>query len=126
MNEINVQNIEEVAPYEGPHAIEGIRFRAVREALGVSAWGMNVIELDPGCEGHPEHDHAKDGQEEVYVVLRGEVELRAGEEARTLHAGAMARVPAGLRRKLVTRAQGATVLALGGTPGQPYTTSMGG
>lgn len=65
-------------PYEGPHAIEGIRFRALRGALEVTAWGMNVIDLDAGATGYPEHDHTKDGQEEVYVILSGEVELHAG------------------------------------------------
>ena len=36
------------------------------------------------------------------------------------------RVDPTARRKLVATEQGATVLALGGTPGQPYQPSMGG
>lgn len=126
MDAITVKRIEDIAAYEGPHAIEGIRFRAARDALGISAWGMNVLELDPHCEGYPEHDHAADGQEELYVVLRGSIVLRAGEAEQTLQQGDLVRVAPELKRKFVTRDEGATLLALGGTPGKPYTPSMGG
>jgi len=126
MRGITITNVSTLAAYEGPHAIPGIRFRPAREPLGVSSWGMNVLELDAGCELCPEHDHVTDGQEEVYVVLSGSVVLRASGEERTLHTGDMARVAADVRRKLVTREQPATVLALGGTPGKPFSPSMGG
>ena len=80
-----VKNLEDVAPYAGPGAIEGIRFRAARQALGVSAFGLNVLELDPHCDNHPEHHHRSDGHEEVYVVLRGAAVLRVeGEPDRAL------------------------------------------
>ena len=57
-----------MAPYDGPHAIPGIRFRAIASALGITAWGMNVLELDPACERYPQHDHEKDGQERVRTL----------------------------------------------------------
>lgn len=126
MTDIIVKSIEEIEPYAGEHAIPGIQFRPAREALGVSAWGMNVLELEPGCEGYPEHDHHSDGHEEVYVVLRGSVELVAGDMRTTLNQGDLVRVGPKTRRKLVTAERGATVLALGGTPGQAYKPSMGG
>jgi quercetin dioxygenase-like cupin family protein len=126
MNDITVTSIDRIDAYAGEHAIPGIRFRPAREALGVSSWGMSVIELDPGCDRYPEHDHHGDGHEEVYVVLSGSVELHAGDETRTLVAGDLVRVGATTRRKLVTRESGATVLALGGTPGKAYAPSMGG
>ena len=47
------KNIKDIAPYAGPNAIPGIRFRAARQVLGVTAWGMNVLELDAHCTGHP-------------------------------------------------------------------------
>ncbi len=120
MGEIRVKSIEEIEAYTGPHAIEGIRFRHAREALGVTAWGMNVLELDAGCEDYPEHDHAKDGQEEVYVILKGSAVLLANGEERVLSAGDFVRVPPEVTRKLVTRDQGVTFLALGATPGKAY------
>ncbi len=126
MNEplVVVRSIEDVEPYRGEHAIPGIRFRAVRAALGVSAWGMNVLELDPGCEGYPEHDHTADGQEEVYLVLEGAVVLVTLDGERALRAGDLARVAPEVRRKLVTREVGARLLAIGATPGAAFTPTM--
>ncbi len=125
MDDITRKHIEDIAPYAGPHALPGVRFRAVRDALGVSAWGMNVLELDPHCSSYPTHDHADDGHEEVYVVLRGVAVLQAGGEELALSVGDLVRVGPNVTRKLVTHDQGVTLLALGGTPGQAYAPSMG-
>ena len=124
MDDITVISIADIEPYQGPHAIPGIRFRAARQALGVTAWGMNLLELDGECTGYPEHDHTGDGQEEVYLVLDGSVVLQAGGQERVLERGDLARVAPGVRRKLVTRASGATILAIGATPGQAFTPTM--
>jgi uncharacterized cupin superfamily protein len=124
-NGITLKNIEEIDAYTGPNAIPGIRFRSAGRALGVSAWGMNVIELDPNTARSPEHDHEEDAHEEVYVVLRGSIVLRADGEEIALAQGDFVRVAPATVRKIVTRAEGATVLALGGTPGKPYAPSRG-
>ena len=126
MEATTVKKIQDIAPYAGPHAIPGIRFRPAREALGVSSWGMNVLELDPQCAGYPEHDHKSDGHEEVYVVLKGSVVAQIDGAEHVLGAGDMIAVPGTKRRKFITRAEGATLLALGGTPGKAYAPSMGG
>jgi mannose-6-phosphate isomerase-like protein (cupin superfamily) len=118
---IVVKSIKDIAHYAGPNAIAGIRFRPARSALGVTAWGMNVLELDAHCDGYPEHDHTHDGQEEVYVVLEGRVTLRAAGEERVLVTGDMVRVPPDVKRKFVTGDGGAVLLALGATPGKAYT-----
>lgn len=120
MDDITPKAIEDIEPYRGPHQIDGIRFRPAAAALGVTAWGMNVLEIDAGCEQHPEHDHTKDGQEEVYVVLRGSMELRAGEITHALSEGSMVRVAPSVTRTLVPGPRGVTVLAIGGTPGKAY------
>jgi quercetin dioxygenase-like cupin family protein len=125
MDGITVRSISEIAAYTGPNAIAGIRFRPARQALGVTAWGMSVMELDPHCTGYPEHDHENEGHEEVYLVLRGSVVLRSGGAERTLHEGDFVRVSPETTRKFVTRDTGATLLALGGTPGAPYSPAMG-
>lgn len=120
MDTIIKKNIAEVAAYAGPHAIPGVRFRPLREALGVSAWGMNVFELDAHCDGYPEHDHAGDQQQEVYIVLAGSIVLQVDGREQTLTRGDCVAVPAEVSRKFVTREEGATLLALGGTPGKAY------
>jgi quercetin dioxygenase-like cupin family protein len=125
MDGITVKNIDEIEAYAGPHAIPGMRFRPARDALGVSSWGMSVIELDPHCARYPQHDHGNDGHEEVYLVLRGSIVLQSGGAERTLSQGDLVRVAPETGRKFVTRDEGATLLALGGTPGKPYAPSMG-
>jgi uncharacterized cupin superfamily protein len=116
--------ISAIEPYSGPYAIPGVRFRAAREALGVTAWGMNVLELDPGNAGHPEHDHTGDGQEEVYVVLEGGASLHTPDGVHTLVAGGLCRVAPEVRRKLIAGEHGARILAIGGTPGAAFTPTL--
>lgn len=106
--------------YAGEGAIDGIRFRPAAATLGVTAWGMNVIEIDAGCEAYPEHDHVGDGQEEVYVVLRGSMTLRVDEAEHAAEAGALVRVPPAAKRKIVPGADGVAILAIGATPGRAY------
>ncbi|MEM9691360.1 MAG: cupin domain-containing protein [Myxococcota bacterium] len=125
LDDITIASIESIAPYSGPHAIEGIRFRPARQALGVTAWGMSVLELDPHCRGYPAHDHGADGQEEVYVVLRGSAVLAVEGAERRLVAGELVRVPPARTRHWRTEDEGVTLLALGATPGQAYDPNRG-
>jgi mannose-6-phosphate isomerase-like protein (cupin superfamily) len=120
MKDITTLHLASIAAYSGPHEIPGIRFRPARAALGVSAWGMNVLELDAGCEAYPEHEHSKDGQEEVYFVVRGGGELVAGEQRVALTEGTFVRVAPSVTRKILPGAEGIVVLAIGGTPGKPF------
>lgn len=120
MKDLTVQKIEDLAPYTGEHAIPGIRFRAAREAMGIESWGMNILDLDPHCEGYPEHDHKGDGQEELYVILQGQATLIVDGQPQPLESGQMVRVGPELTRKFVTKDQGVRILALGGTPGKAY------
>lgn len=122
MKDLNLGKIQDIPPYAGEHAVDGIRFRAVRELMGVSSFGINVMELDPHCEGYPEHDHHKDGQEELYLILQGRVQLRVDDEIHELEQGSMVRVGPALRRQFITQNHGVTILALGATPGQAYGT----
>lgn len=120
MGEVVRKAVEEIDYYKGEHAIPGIRFRSAGRELGVRAWGMNVIEIEAGCEKYPEHDHVKDGQEEVYVVLRGSGTLNASTGPVALEAGVLVHVPADVKRKIVPGADGIAVLAIGGAPGKAY------
>ncbi len=46
------------------------RWGLVRRSLGLSAFGMNMVEIEPGGQ-IPEHDETGRDQEEVYIVLEG-------------------------------------------------------
>jgi mannose-6-phosphate isomerase-like protein (cupin superfamily) len=124
MSDVTVKRIEELESYQGEHAPPG-QFRYAAKSLGVRAWGMNVLTLPPNWDGYPEHDHGDDGHEECYVVLRGSAIMHAGGQRYALEAGMMARVGANERRKIVPGGEGVMILAIGGTPGKPYTPSWG-
>lgn len=120
MSNVTVKRIDEIEPYRGPHALEGIHFIPAGSALGVTAWGMSVLELAPGATTYPEHDHAADGQEEVFVVLKGDATLRAGTEEWRLEEGALVRVGPGAKRMWLPGSDGVTLLAIGATPGKAF------
>ncbi|MEZ4321693.1 MAG: cupin domain-containing protein [Myxococcota bacterium] len=124
MAQIAIHNASDIPWYQGPHEIPGIRFRHARQTLGVSAFGMNVLDIEAGCTGYPQHDHTHDGQEEVYVVLSGSAVLHAGEQEHPLREGDFVRVPADVQRTFTT-STGVTLLALGGTPGAAYVAGAG-
>jgi mannose-6-phosphate isomerase-like protein (cupin superfamily) len=95
-------------------------FKKARAELGVTSFGMQVIDMPPNIEGYPEHDHSKDGQEEVYVAMRGGGEIEIEGERFPLDPDTMVRVSAGTKRKLYPGDEGMRVLVVGGVPGEAY------
>jgi mannose-6-phosphate isomerase-like protein (cupin superfamily) len=95
-------------------------FVKVRAELGVSAFGVQVIQMPPGFEGYPEHDHAETGQEEVYVTLGGSGWLEIDGERVDLDSETLVRVAADQKRKVFSGPDGIRLLVIGGTPGQAY------
>ena len=114
MADVTVKKLEE---FEG---IFGGGMRRVRAGLGVTSFGMQVIELPADFSMYPVHDHSHDEQEEVYLTLGGRATLRVGEEEFKLEPGVFARVGPGQQRKLITAEEGARILCLGATPGKVY------
>ncbi len=112
MADVTVKHIDELESWEGAG-----RFMFARRGLGATSFGMNVGRYPAGYDGYPEHDHAGDGQEEIYFVYEGSLTLEAGGETHELTPGTFARVGPAERRKLVPGRDGVTVLALGGVPG---------
>src|SRR3954447_14744288 len=96
-------------------------FRLARAELGVTAWGMQVLDLPPNLtEGYPDHDHSETGQEEVFLVLRGSATMTVEGEEIELSPDVMVRVAPDVKRCIRTGPEGARILALGGTPGTAY------
>ena len=88
------------------------RFQRLRADLGVSTFGLNLILLQPGQTGRI-HQHER--QEEVYLVLAGELSLLIEGEEHRLPTGGLARVAPSVRRQLVNRRpERLVLLALGG------------
>ena len=81
-------------------AVYGGAFKRARAELGVESFGMQIIDLPPNYENYPEHDHEQDGQEEVYVALRGGGEIEIEGERFPLDQDHIARVGPGVKRKV--------------------------
>ena len=103
--------------------LESIHHGAVKLAgaeLGIRSFGMQVLDFPAGFSDYPEHDHAGDGQEEVYVVLRGHADFVIDSEEMTISQGEMLKVDAASKRKLQPGQDGVRVLAIGCTPEATY------
>jgi quercetin dioxygenase-like cupin family protein len=96
---------------------EGPGFRKVRQELGVTAFGVNVIVIPPGQTGNR---HYHDRQEEIYFVHQGHVELEFGDGSEyLLGPGALARVDAHTVRMVrnPSDSEDAVFLSAGGADG---------
>src|ERR1700712_168422 len=76
------------------------RFQSLRRELGISAFGANVITLAPRQRGRI---HAHANQEEVFVVLDGELTMGIEGEEQIVPKHGVIRVASGVRRQLVNR-----------------------
>src|SRR4051812_36459504 len=96
---------------------EGPGFRKVRRELDVKAFGVNVIVLPEGYDT-PLHYHEE--QEELYLVLRGTIEIAFPEDGKTftLSEGGLARVDAATHRSVRNVGSGeAAYFCVGGKDG---------
>jgi mannose-6-phosphate isomerase-like protein (cupin superfamily) len=102
------------------HSIHGGAVKLAAAELGVESFGLQVLEFPGGFDHYPEHDHANDGQEEVYIVLGGSGAFVIDGERVSIDAGQMLRIEAESRRKLEVGPDGIRVLAIGCAPDRPY------
>ena len=122
-----------LAAIDDMEPIHGGLARRARAALGVTAWGMQVLTLPPNWDGYPDHHHGEGavdpGQEEVYVPLQGSGVLVAGDERFELRPGVMVGVGPAQRRRILPGPEGIRFIALGGAAGAfaaPAWTELGG
>jgi mannose-6-phosphate isomerase-like protein (cupin superfamily) len=87
----------------------------LRDALETERLGVTVLELEPDGKGR-EHDHGEDGQEEVYLVVEGEVDidLTDRDETVTLEKDEAVRLDADETRRIVNRGDTRAKLVLAG------------
>ncbi|HEY0317809.1 MAG TPA: hypothetical protein VGC49_05895 [Solirubrobacterales bacterium] len=114
MGDYSVKRIDEMeAVFRGG-------YKRARAELGVESFGMQVIDLPPDYEHYPEHDHADEEQEEVFVVLRGGGEIDIAGERFPLDGDHIARVGAAVTRKVWPGPDGIRMVVVGGIPGRAY------
>jgi uncharacterized cupin superfamily protein len=87
-------------------------FQLLRRQLGVTSFGINLLKLQPRQRLRV---HRHERQEEVYLVLEGELTLIVEGEQHLLGQGTFARVGPEAKRQLTNPGSAAVVvLALGG------------
>ena len=99
--------------------------KLVREGLGLSSFGVNVIDVPPAtrCLDHTE---AATGQEELYTALRGSGELLIGDgedeaaERVTVSSDTVTRVAPETRRRFLSGPDGCRLLVVGGVAGEVF------
>jgi mannose-6-phosphate isomerase-like protein (cupin superfamily) len=88
-------------------------FQTLRRELGVTSFGINSLTLAPKQRLRV---HRHERQEEVYLVLEGELTLIVEGEENVLAKGTLVRVPPELRRQLTNPgSERVVLLALGGS-----------
>lgn len=101
--------IADVSEFEG-------RRKQIREALGVSAFGINQYDSPPDFEGFA-HDELDSGQEEVYLALAGAGRILIDGEEVEFRPGRYVFVPPELTRQIVAGPEGLSYAVVGSRPG---------
>ncbi len=95
-------------------------WRLARKALGTSAFGFNLVEIQPGGQ-IPEHDEAQSGQVELYAILEGDAVLKIEGEEHAAPAGTFASIEPPATRTILNRSEApVTALLIGVHPEGEY------
>jgi len=95
-------------------------WRLARKALGTSAFGFNLVEIDPGGQ-IPEHDESGSGQVELYAILEGDAVLRIEGEDHEAPAGTFASIDPSATRTILNRSDApVTAMLIGVHPEGGY------
>jgi mannose-6-phosphate isomerase-like protein (cupin superfamily) len=96
--------------------VAGVQWRPLRRRLGITAFGTNAYTADAGEQ--VVEPHHEEGQEELYVVLRGHARfVLDGEEVDAPQGTVVFCGDGTVRREAVALEDGTAVMAVGGVPG---------
>lgn len=111
---VSLDDLDRYPAMSGSPTLLPLRRRVGFRAFGVNAWtaavGAHVIER------HSE----RDGDEELYVVVRGRATFTVGDETADAPAGTLVHVPPDTLREALAAEPDTIVLALGAKPGEAY------
>jgi hypothetical protein len=117
-----VTHMDEIPTVPEPGAGEP-DWKPLRHYFGISAFGVNVfVARAIGDELIEEHTEETDGtgHEELYLVLAGRVRFTLDGDDHELREGSLVAAAPTSRRGAVALTADATILALGGSPGAPF------
>ena len=94
---------------------DGAGFRKIRQALGVTAFGVNALVYPAGYDGF---DHYHDTQDELYFVHRGTATFTVDVDERVVEAGGLVHVESTTHRQISNRTDDdLVILVVGGKDG---------
>jgi len=105
---VHRSEVESVVPEE----YGGMWF--LKDALGASGLGLSILELEPDAKGK-EHDHSGGGQEEIYYIVEGTVDIELDDETVTLADGDAIRLDPEQTRQIHSHGDMRATLVLAGT-----------
>jgi glyoxylate utilization-related uncharacterized protein len=99
----------------------GGAFVRVRAELGISSFGVQLVELPPNSgQLAPEHDHLHNDQEELYLLIDGSAEIVLPDGAFALDRDTFVRIAPETRRRVRSGSDGARLLMIRGCLGAVY------
>jgi mannose-6-phosphate isomerase-like protein (cupin superfamily) len=127
MPDITHARIDELEPVD---FLPEFTFRRAGRELGVTPFGMSIIDMPAETTAYPPHDHDSTGpgnppahqlgQEEVYIALQGSADIEVDGQRYPVDGDHIMRVGPTARRKILPGPDGVRLLALSGVPGQAY------
>jgi hypothetical protein len=101
-------------------SVFGGAIKLARAGLGISAFGVQVLDLPPDYVTDA-HDERATGQEELYAALAGDGAIVLDDGTRhPLDAKHLVRLAPEQGRRVAAGSAGVRVLVAGGVPGAPY------
>jgi uncharacterized cupin superfamily protein len=99
------------------------RWQQLNEPLGLRAFGVNAVAMEPGDGADMEHDEADCGHQEMYVVVAGRARFRLGDEELEAGPGDVVAVPDPAETRNYWAVEpGTRIVCVGAAPGgdHPY------
>ena len=91
MSDYTVIDADDVDDVYAGSSVPG-EFRPLSDALGSEQVAVTLIRVPPHSDFEQGTGHYHEGQEELYLITRGTLTMRFGDEVRKLSAGSVARV----------------------------------
>ncbi|MGH3036645.1 MAG: TPR end-of-group domain-containing protein [Gaiellaceae bacterium] len=110
----SLDEIEEITDGRQP-------WRPIRHHFGIESFGVNAwTAAGAGDRVINEHDETDDGNEELYLVIRGRATFELDGERLEAPTGTLVYVKPEVKRTAFADEAGTTILAVGGVPGKAY------
>ena len=91
MSEYTLINVDDVEDHYAGSSVPG-EFRRLTDALAAEQVAVTLIRIPPHSDFEQGTGHVHDEQEEVYIVTRGTLTMRFGDDIRPVTAGSVVRV----------------------------------